>query len=375
MKFINDYTNKFQIVWDLGRRCTYACSYCPPHRNNKTSRLVELDELIETMDFIDEYFSMYQEFRTEHNKLIPSLSFTGGEPTIHPDFFKFAVYVKQTYGDKYNFNLTTNGAFSGKTLKMVEENIDGGTISYHPESTEIQKQMVRNTIWRLGHKFRVNVMFSKYHFDECIELCKDLSKEGIKFTPRRIGDDGGSQTSIDKGYTHIYTEEQEEYFNSFFGTKSAKCGRSCCGMRKLGTECGTTQYIDDTNFQGWHCGVNWQFLYLNSETRHVWTHQTCMVNLDGEVAPLGHLDDPGKMLDDLQNKLYEPGGFPVIRCPKKFCGCGMCADKSTDFDKYVDLQEDKVKRLKFKEVDQVKPLPERNPYTVIMEQIDATKEV
>lgn len=371
MKFIKDYTSKYQIVWDLGRRCTYACSYCPPHRNNKTSRLVTLSELQDTMQFIDEYFSMYQEFRTQ--PLIPNLSFTGGEPTIHPDFFKFAVWCKETYGNKYNVNLTTNGAFTGKTLKMVEDSIDGGTISYHPESTEIQKKMVRNTIFKLGKKFRINVMFSKYYFDECVQLCEDLKEAGIPFTPRRIGDDGGAQWSIDAGYTHVYNDQQEEWFNTFFGTKQAKCGRTCCGMRNLGTEKGMTKYIDNTNFQGWSCAVNWYFLYLNSETRHVWTHQTCQVNLDGEVAPLGHLDDKQSMLDALQDRLYERS-FPAIKCPKTFCGCGMCIDKSEDFNKFTEVLGDKTRAVNLVEMER-KTLPERNPFTVIMKELDAAKEI
>ena len=80
--------------------------------------------------------------------------------------------------------------------------------------------MVRNTIFELGGTFRVNVMFSKYHFDECISLCEELKKLNIPFTPRRIGDDGNSKSSIAKGYTHIYDEKQEEWFNNFLGQKS-----------------------------------------------------------------------------------------------------------------------------------------------------------
>ena len=40
----------FSVVWDLGRRCTYACSYCGPHHSNKTSPLVDIDKLKHTLD-------------------------------------------------------------------------------------------------------------------------------------------------------------------------------------------------------------------------------------------------------------------------------------------------------------------------------------
>ena len=42
---IEDKSNRYQIIWDLGRRCSYACSYCPPHRNNKTSPFIDLKTL------------------------------------------------------------------------------------------------------------------------------------------------------------------------------------------------------------------------------------------------------------------------------------------------------------------------------------------
>mgnify|MGYP003632716952 CR=1 FL=1 len=42
---IEDTMNGFDIIWDLGRRCTYECTYCPPHRNNKTSPLVTFEDL------------------------------------------------------------------------------------------------------------------------------------------------------------------------------------------------------------------------------------------------------------------------------------------------------------------------------------------
>ena len=92
---IEDQSNRYQIIWDLGRRCSYACTYCPPHRNNKTSPFVSYDKLCKTMDGVAEYALLYDEFRKKPAK--KKLSFTGGEPTVHPDFFKFLKYCKQEY--------------------------------------------------------------------------------------------------------------------------------------------------------------------------------------------------------------------------------------------------------------------------------------
>ena len=61
--------------------------------------------------------------------------------------------------------------------------------------------------------------------------------------------------------------------------------------------------------------------------RSVYTHQTCGVNLLGEVAPLGKISQFDKIIDDLADSLYQKK-VPMITCPKTFCGCGMCVTKS-----------------------------------------------
>ena len=59
----------------------------------------------------------------------------------------------------------------------------------------------------------------------------------------------------------------------------------------------------------------------------MWTHQTCGVNLKGEVAPLGKISEFDKVIDELADSLYSKN-VPMITCPKDFCGCGMCITKS-----------------------------------------------
>ena len=108
MRNIEDQSNRYQIIWDLGRRCSYACSYCPPHRNNKWSSFIDYKTLCTTVDKVAEYALMYDQFRRKPAK--KKLSFTGGEPTVHPDFFRFLKYVKQEY-PFFSRGLTTNGWF------------------------------------------------------------------------------------------------------------------------------------------------------------------------------------------------------------------------------------------------------------------------
>ena len=423
---IEDKMNGFDIIWDLGRRCTYACTYCPPHRNNKTSPLVGFKDLKESMDFLDQYVTIYEEMRGRpYTKR--KLSFTGGEPTIHTGFLKFANYIKETYGDRYTIGITTTGRFTKRQANLYKN--FAGTISYHAEATPQEKKIVIDNIYLIKH-WQVNVMFHKDYFDECIALCEDLEKAGIKYIPRRIGDDGNDQSSIRRGYTHLYTQVQENYFEKHWTMKKSKNngknevidldqiyvnaekksndtgpkkeaiviqtdskswspsaneedevsqvdieeslgkkedkvkdssvttypslmkdkdlksrkskGRMCCGGRDF---CLTTSdepkgklatYVDNTNFYGYQCLINWYFLYINQETRDIYHHQTCMVNLDNDVAPIGNLDRSDKIIERLKNYSSVDKAMPVITCPKTFCGCGMCVDK---MDPSYDIKE------------------------------------
>ena len=163
VKNIEDQSNRYQIIWDLGRRCSYACSYCPPHRNNKTSAFVSYETLCNTMDYIADYANLYDQFRKED--ALKKLSFTGGEPTVHPDFFKFLKYCRNVYPD-FSRGLTTNGWFHDSVLDQVLSLTTGGTLSYHCESTDKQKKQVIKNAIALRQKFKVNVMFHKDYFCE-----------------------------------------------------------------------------------------------------------------------------------------------------------------------------------------------------------------
>ena len=73
----------FQITWDLGRRCNYDCTYCPVTRHDNFSPHASLDELKNSVNFVYSYVDLYMQYRKEDRA---SISFTGGEPTVNPNF-------------------------------------------------------------------------------------------------------------------------------------------------------------------------------------------------------------------------------------------------------------------------------------------------
>lgn len=369
---INDQnTKELMVIWDLGRRCTFACSYCPPHRKNNWSDTASLEELKNTADILERYSEIYNAHRNERFKV--SASFTGGEPTVNPSFFPFLEYLEEKY-PHWKRTLTTNGFYSDRKLKTVMANTQFTTVSYHCESTEPQKAQVRKNIQTMvdeGYPFKINIMFHERpeYYQECIDLAQWCDELGVKYSPRIIGDQGDIKKGLKNKTVHTYTPDQIEWMKRFWEAREAgskypahdasnpevnkkqteepekkeekttkekkivgqKIGRPCCGNRQMDLlvddEWTTGTFVKENNYQGWNCMVNWYFLYINQEIGKVWHHQTCQVNMNGEVGPICDLDGFNDYCDRLEQR-FETGSMPFIRCPKTHCGCGLCVPKA-----------------------------------------------
>lgn len=366
---IDDKTEKqLMVIWDLGRRCTFACSYCPPHRKNNWSDLASFDELVKTADSLERYSEIYNSKRNEKFRI--ATSFTGGEPTVNPEFFKFLEYLQETY-PHWKRTLTTNGFYSKRKLEVVMRSTEFTTVSYHCEGTEEQKKQVRENLQTMldaNYNFKINIMFHENidYFNECVYLAHWCDKNGVDYTPRVIGDQGDVKSGVKNKTVHTYTETQLKWFKNYWKAKNAKepepayyasnppakvstpetnqpekkkevgqsIGRPCCGGRNLdlGFDNGertTSSFVENNNFQGWSCMINWYFLYIHQEINKIWHHQTCQVNLEGKVGPISTVSEFDKYCDKLETQ-FNTNTVPLIRCPKTHCGCGLCVPKSRE---------------------------------------------
>jgi sulfatase maturation enzyme AslB (radical SAM superfamily) len=387
----------FQVTWDLGRRCNYDCSYCPAHRHDNFSPHATLDELKSNADFLFEYIDTYMLYR-KHKHV--SISFTGGEPTVNPNFIPFVQYLRSEYTTKYGdkdrwycgFALTTNGAMSKKMADAVMKNFEHTTVSYHAESNQILKQQVKDRIMQFHlegpkHNFsvNVNVMFHAEYFDECKDFCDFLHENGVKYVPRVIGEEKGSKES----FAHVYTDQQLDYMKNYWKYKNAETnnekevasrlsatgeptneakkagyaiGRPCCGQREMclssnGNSRKST-FVDFRDFKGWHCSVNWFFLHLEQQTDQVFHHQTCQARFDQTRGSIGKISEGYKIIEDLKQKL-ETRTMPTIICPKQTCGCGLCAPKSAYKENFQDVLYSHVDKVVFE--DSLDQMPNTKP--------------
>lgn len=341
------------VTWDLGRRCNYDCTYCESTRHDLVSPHHNMDEFLKTFEFIKSWTKQYND-----KKQIVSttnINFTGGEPTVNPNFWKLAEHINNQ-GD-YNLSLTTNGAWAIKHTKDIVKNFKGITISYHAEANSILRDRVIENILELYDNhiwLQVNVMLHADHWDHCVAVYEKLKSYGIKTNPRPIGDGIIERTSwfVDtdgswRRTSHAYSPEQQQWFFDQMGFKGTaqqikegtQLGRACCGGRCI------TGKVDDqwqdvklvnTNFKDWHCMVDWYFLHVDQHTGLIYHHQTCQALHDGKRGPIGHLDDSEKILKDLSTRLSTPQS---IICPNQKCGCGMCVPKAQDFSEFKKIAD------------------------------------
>lgn len=368
----------FQVTWDTGRRCNYDCSYCPAHRHDNFSKHATIEELKANTDFLFEYIDTYMQYRTYKRT---SISFTGGEPTVNPNFIPFIQYLKNEYEEKYadrwkgSFALTSNGAMGEKMAQKVMENLGHITVSYHSESDAKLKQQVRDRILQFhtqgpdhGLSVSVNVMFHAAYFDECKDLCEYLDSLKVKYVPRIIGEEPGSRSN----FAHQYTESQLDYIKNYWKYKNEKLnnsreeanilsaagekttekkklgftvGRPCCGSREMCLSMKgkgrKATFVDMREFKGWACSVNWFFLHLEQQTDSIYHHQTCQARFDKTRGPIGKLSEGKKLIAELKHNL-ENNTMPTVICPKHTCSCGLCAPKSKHIENYTEVMKNHI---------------------------------
>jgi len=87
--------DSIKVEWNLGKRCNYDCSYCPSVIHDNTSPHTDIELLKKT---IDQLTSLGKPIR---------LSFTGGEPCVHPKFDELVKYAR--HKNISWISVTTNG--------------------------------------------------------------------------------------------------------------------------------------------------------------------------------------------------------------------------------------------------------------------------
>ncbi len=77
---------KKSVLWEIGRRCNFDCSYCHPFVHNNFEEHKTLEKLLFATKRLEESFARGEKM---------NFSISGGEPTINPDFLDWVKYLYQ----------------------------------------------------------------------------------------------------------------------------------------------------------------------------------------------------------------------------------------------------------------------------------------
>jgi MoaA/NifB/PqqE/SkfB family radical SAM enzyme len=160
-----------KVEWNIGKRCNYDCSYCPASIHDATSNHTDIEILKAT---VDKLLTLGKPIR---------LSFTGGEPCVHPKFDELVKYCKHV-GISW-VSITTNGTRPCEFYASMP--VDQYVFSMH---LEYDWKRVFNTVKSIVDltkiKVIVQIMAHHNHMPSVLELRARCLLAEIPSTIRRI---------------------------------------------------------------------------------------------------------------------------------------------------------------------------------------------
>jgi MoaA/NifB/PqqE/SkfB family radical SAM enzyme len=273
--------NTIKIEWNLGKRCNFDCSYCPSSIHDNSSPHTDIEILKTTVDKL-----------VALNKPI-RLSFTGGEPTVHPKFEELINYCKNQ-GVSW-ISVTTNGTLPFEFYS--KQRVDQYVFSVHMEY-DVRRVLdtIVNTKELFPGKILVHVMAHQDHMKRTRYIAGALSASNIPHAVRRVRWTQGDHDLFDD---MRYNAEDLEWVKEYEATVEANCVID--DDKKM--HANDIIKLHFNKYKDWSCNAGIESL---------------MINWDGEVhratCRVG-----GSLGNIYQGTLVVPDN-PVI-CDRNFCTC------------------------------------------------------
>lgn len=270
-----------KVEWNLGKRCNYDCSYCPSSIHDNTSPHSDIEILKATVDKLQSL-----------NKPI-RLSFTGGEPTVHPKFDELVRYCKHV-GIKW-ISVTTNGTRPYEFYDSLP--VDQYVFSIH---LEYDWRRVFNTVESIvklsNKKVIAQIMAHHEHIDAAMQLTSRCLLNHIPHTVRRIRWTEGDHDLFDDMRYHpddlAWVKEQE----------STVLGNCVIDDNRI-IHANDVIKLHLNQYKGWSCNAGIESL---------------MINWDGDVHRA--TCRVGGSLGNIYSGTFSIPTDPII-CTRNFCTC------------------------------------------------------
>jgi len=277
--------SSIKIEWNLGKRCNYDCSYCPSeiHDNSSLHTDVEILKLA-----VDKLMTLGRPIR---------LSFTGGEPTVHPKFRELVTYCK--FKDIQWISVTTNGTLPYEFYASLP--VDQYVFSLH---LEYDWMRVYNTMSKIADMTKIKIiaqiMCHHDHMNSAVTLFARCLTDHIPATLRRIRWTQGDRVLFDDMRYH------PDYLNWIKKQESTVLGNCVIDNGTAGEQIIHANDIIKLHlnkYKGWTCNAGIESL---------------MINWDGDVHRA--TCRVGGSLGNIYEGNFVAPSEPVT-CDRNFCTC------------------------------------------------------
>jgi MoaA/NifB/PqqE/SkfB family radical SAM enzyme len=273
--------DSIKIEWNLGKRCNYDCSYCPASIHDNTSPHTDIEILKAT---VDKLMTLGKPIR---------LSFTGGEPCVHPKFDELVRYCKHV-GISW-ISVTTNGTRPYEFYASLP--VDQYVFSIH---FEYDVERILDTILKVVESTKIKVvaqiMAHHNHMLNVRTVRTMLMNQQVPNTVRRIRWTQGDHDLFDDMRYHPddlnWIKEQD-----------ATVQGNCVIDNEQIIHANDVIKLHLNKFKGWTCTAGLESL---------------MINWDGEVHRA--TCRVGGSLGNIYESTFVVPSDPVI-CTRDWCTC------------------------------------------------------
>ena len=274
--------NTIKIEWNLGKRCNLDCGYCPPMIHDNFSSHTDISILKNTIDKLKDLMRPIK------------LSFTGGEPTIHPQIKSLIEYAR----DRIDWiNVTTNGLRRPSWYQKLP--VNHYVFSLHFDNKHhiraLKNILEFSQINNKEKEFFVNVMAHQDYMNDVKAAVDKLQDLSIKYAVRRIR----WTEKHDHFDDNKYNQQDLDWILENTATASPNC--LIDDSLKIHANDVIKQHLNQ--FEGWRCSAGIESLMINWDGD---VHRaTCRVG--GSLGNIYH------------GTFVQPSEW--IICTRKFCTC------------------------------------------------------
>lgn len=269
-----------KVEWNLGKRCNYDCTYCPSEIHDNYSQHTDIEILKSCVDNL-----------VKINKPI-RISFTGGEPSVHPQFHELIDYCRK---QKISWiNVTTNGTRNYEYYEKLP--VDQLVFSLHFEY-DVMPIIDKIKLLQTANKNIIAQIMAHHEHMQTVRLVRTiLNSADINNTVRRIRWTDGNHDIFDD---MRYSSHDLQWIKEQTATVEPNCIIDDC----------TPMHANDiiklklNQFKDWTCNIGLESLMINWDGTVY--RATCRV---------------GDSLGNIYRGTFAVPNNPVV-CTRNWCTC------------------------------------------------------